>query len=185
MICALLDFENVKPQTSYWNGFPTFRCKMPHLPSDVPPMMTFELLQAIIPLSRSYFPHTGTNLYLLDSVENCHNNTNQNEIFINHLDNEGWRWYPQLRGDDIEIDSDGVGGKNTNQAGITTFTSDLNMKAVKVYMTTKQDYLYFKLEDKGDTLTNGNRNIVENAKMIIRLTFDKTQNDYQPKRIML
>lgn len=185
MICALLDFEPTKPLTPNWNGVPVFRCKMPNLPSDVPHMMGFELLQASIPLSRSYTPRTGTNLFLIDNAENYHNNNNENDIFLTHLDDSTWRWFPQLRGDDVETTLDGTGGRNVGEAGITTFISDTNMKAVKIYISTKQDYLYFNLRDKTEQETNGKFNVVYDAKMIVRLTFDKKQNEYQPKRIML
>lgn len=174
MICALLDFEKVNP---YEFGdtidrenedLPTFRCKMPDLPSDVPPMMGFELLQAqVYELGAYRNPFVGTSLFLLDNAENTHNNTLKNEILLTHL--------------------------NADYIARNYFYSDRNMTAIKIYISTKQDYLYFNLQNKfkqpinnqGFGNTDNVRRLVNDAKMIVRLTFDTKQNDYQPKRIML
>ena len=184
MICALLDFEQVNPLTpNVWGDFPTFRCKMPTLPSDVPNMMGFELLQAFVTADRSYTPYTGTFLYLVDNADNCHNNTLKNEICLKRLESRSWRWYPQLRGENL-TDTQLGGGVNTGQAGIVSFQLMSNEKSTKMYIPTKQNYLYFQLQDKG-TKSNGYLHIVNKAKLIVRLTFDTKQNEYTPKRIML
>lgn len=174
MICALLDFEQVNPvgiSSSPFSGLPTFRCKMPILPSDVPSMMGLELLQAQIKQDREGETFTQASLLLLDNAENCHNNTLKNEILLTQLDHVYRRYYPN--------------GIDTSQGGINTYRSDNRMKAIKIYIPTKQNYLYFQLVDKQSRTSNGYWNIINNAKMIVRLTFDTKQNEYQPKRIML
>ena len=177
MICALLDFEKVNPYNyndvidSTNEDLPTFRCKMPNLPSDVPHMMGFELLQAQVwELGAFRLPFVGTSLFLLDNAENTHNNTLTNEILLTHLNA------------DYLTNTDG-----------NYFYSDRNMTAIKIYISTKQNYLYFNIQNKFkhpiNNQANGNTNrvkrLVNTAKMIVRLTFDTKQNEYQPKRIML
>ena len=174
MICALFDFEIANPGDSGdpYNKPVIFKCKMPNLPSDVPHMMGFEVLQAHIAYDRSWFLYErGANLFLLDNADNAHNNTLTNELYVSKLDNYAWRWYPNS----IQI----------GQQGISSLRSDEETRPIKYYIKTKQDYLYFKLEDRNSGLSNGYFYIVERAKIIVRLTFDKKQNEYQPKRIML
>ena len=141
---------------------------MPDLPSDVPPMMGFELLHAQVYEIGAYRnPFVGTSLFLLDNAENTHNNTLKNEILLTHL--------------------------NSDYISRNYFYSDRNMTAIKIYISTKQNYLYFNIQNKFkhpiNNQANGNTNrvkrLVNTAKMIVRLTFDTKQNEYQPKRIML
>ena len=175
MICALLDFERVffldnEKEPSI------FRCKMPNLPSDVPPMMGFQLLQAQVVAERRWADYVGGFLFLLNNAENYHNNTLTNEICLAYMESWSWRWFPQVEGN--------VVGVNTNQSGIQTYRirGDTNNK---VYISTKQDYLYFQFKNKNNEKSIINYNDINKAKIIVRLTFDTRQNEYQPKRIML
>ena len=166
MICALLDAERI------YNGgesLPTFRYKMPDLPSDVPSMMGFELLVCQINENAFRNPFVGTGLYLLDNAENTHNTTLKNEILLTHL----------------------YANYSLTQGG-NKFSSDPSMKPIKIYISTKQNYLYFNIQNKLNQKNNdqgfggsGDNIIryVREAKLIVRLTFDKPQ--HQPKRIML
>ena len=166
MICALLDAERVY---NGGEGLPTFRFKMPDLPSDVPSMMGFELLNCQINELAFRNPFVGVGLYLLDNAENTHNTTLNNEILLTHL----YAMY---------------------LPGPNSFYSDPSMKAMKIYISTKQDYLYFSIRTKLNQKNNDQgfggsgdeiKRYVSNAKLIVRLTFDTRQNEYQPKRIML
>lgn len=174
MICALLDFEVAYPGGKYdpIDDQVIFKCKMPHLPSDVPDMMGFEVLQAHIGFDRSWYLYEqGAHLFLLDNADNAHNNTLTNELYLSRLDNYAWRWYPDY--------------VNTGEQGISSIRSDEESRPIKYYIKTKQDYLYFRLDSRNGSVSNGFYYIVERAKIIVRLTFDKKQNEYQPKRIML
>jgi hypothetical protein len=169
MICALLDFEKVIFENA---ELPHFRCKMPNLPTDVPHQMAFELLQVFVKEEGVYkTPFAGTSLYFLDNAENYHNNSVTTGIYLTHLDCD----------------------YGTTTGGNSFFMS-LNTKPIKIYISTKQNYLYFKIQDKlnqlsdtigyGSVVPIGHRQ-VNKAKIVIRLTFDKTQTNYIPKRIML
>jgi hypothetical protein len=185
MICALLDFETTTPNNGVdapFIGIPTFRCKMPQLPSDRPDIMGFELLNAHIIQHRSWAQWGGSMLYLMDNAMNYHNNTLQNEIALTHLEIRDWNYYNNV----YEPDNPLV---YTNR-GVNKYQMDMG-KSHKVYISTHQDYLYFNIQDKfnrdsSGTHTNGYWNAVDNrVKMIVRLTFDKKDTQYQPKRIML
>ena len=168
MICALLNAERIY---NGGEGLPTFRYKIPDLPSDVPSMMGFELLVCQINENAFRHPFVGTGLFLLDNAENTHNTTLNNEILLTHLYD-----------------------KYITPSGGNKFYSDPSMKPIKIYISTKQDYLYFNLQNKTNQKNNdqgfggsGDEIIryVREAKLIVRLTFDTRQNEYQPKRIML
>jgi hypothetical protein len=176
MICALLDFERVffldnEKEPSI------FRCKMPNLPSDVPSMMGFELLQAQVVSEKRWADYVGGFLFLLNTAENYHNNTLTNEIFLAYMESRSWVWFPKVEGGSVS-------GVNTGQVGIQTYRSRSDTK-VKVYISTKQDYLYFQFKNKINEVSHINYNDINKAKLIVRLTFDTRQNEYQPKRIML
>ena len=175
MICALLDFERVFNDTTL-NEPPIFRCKMPNLPSDVPPMMGFQLLQAQVVGERRWADYVGGFLFLLNNAENYHNNTLTNEICLAYMESWSWRWFPRVDGS--------LTGANTNQSGIQTYRIRGDT-IVKVYISTKQDYLYFQFKNKNNEKSIINYNDINKAKIIVRLTFDTRQNEYQPKRIML
>jgi hypothetical protein len=129
MICALLDFEKVIFENA---ELPHFRCKMPNLPTDVPHQMAFELLQVFVKEEGVYkTPFAGTSLYFLDNAENYHNNSVTTGIYLTHLDC------------DYDTTKDG-----------NSFYMNLNTKPFKIYISTKQNYLYFKIQDKLNQLSN-------------------------------
>jgi hypothetical protein len=94
--------------------------------------MAFELLQVFVKEEGVYkTPFAGTSLYFLDNAENYHNNSVTTGIYLTHLDC------------DYDTTKDG-----------NSFYMNLNTKPFKIYISTKQNYLYFKIQDKLNQLSN-------------------------------